>query len=157
MTPDQTARSYDQLASRWAGEEFDRSNGIAQHRRALQFAAHRHRALDAGCGSSGRIIDLLLTAGYEVEGLDISSEMLGLARERHPAVTFHQADICTWNVPGKYDFISAWDSIWHAPLAEHEGVLAKLCDALAPGGVLIFTTGGVDQPEDSVSSFMDHP
>lgn len=161
MTPHQIAQTYDHLASFWSGEEFHRENGIAQHRRALQFVqaseAAVRQALDVGCGSSGRIIELLLQAGFETEGLDISAEMIRLARQRHPEVVFHQADVCTWELPQQYDFISAWDSIWHVPLAEHEGLLKKLCAGLNPGGVLIFTGGGLDAPNEKSNEMMGQP
>lgn len=60
-------------------------------------------------------------------------------------------------MPKRYDFISAWDSIWHAPLAEHEGILQKLCGGLKPGGVLIFTSGGLDAPEGRTNELMGQP
>jgi trans-aconitate methyltransferase len=44
--------------------------------------------------------------------------MVELAKARHPQVKFHRADIRRWAFPGKYDVISAWDSIWHLPLAD---------------------------------------
>ncbi|WP_394795999.1 class I SAM-dependent methyltransferase [Armatimonas sp.] len=146
MTTTQTAASYDQIAQHWAEESFNHENGIAQHERALHFAPPTGRALDVGCGSSGRILSLLQKHGYDAEGLDFSTAMLTLARQRHPDTVFHHADICTWEFPHAYDFISAWDSIWHVPLTQHSAVLEKLCAALAPGGVLIFTSGGVDVP-----------
>lgn len=148
MEPSLTATSYDALAQHWASGGVDPRNGIRQHERALQFSRHAGRALDIGCGSSGRIIDLLLSRRFEVEGLDLSTQMLALARARHPKVVFHHADICTWEFPCPYDFISAWDSIWHVPLTLQQAVLQKLCAALQPGGVLIFTTGGVDVPSE---------
>ncbi len=157
MTPQQTAGSYDKLASHWNDSTFDRSNGMAQHKTAFQFAARKRNAIDIGCGSSGRIINLLISEGFEAEGLDISAEMIRMAWERHPAVLFHQADICAWAFPQKYDFISAWDSIWHAPLATHEAILTKLCDALTDGGVLIFTSGGVDKQGEGTNPFLGVP
>lgn len=107
MNPEDIAASYDRIAPYWDGPGFNRNNGIAQHERALQFRAGPGVALDVGCGSSGRIIDLLRNSGLEAEGLDLSGEMLRLARRRHPDVQFYQADICTWVMPRKYDFISA--------------------------------------------------
>ena len=104
MTPREIAQSYDQLASHWDGEKFNRQNGIAQHERALQFSPQKRHAIDIGCGSSGRIIELLLAAGFATEGLDISPEMLRRAQVRHPQQLFHLADICTWEFPQKYDF-----------------------------------------------------
>ncbi len=157
MNPQEIAENYNKLASYWSGDQFNRENGIAQHQKALQFLSNKRNAIDIGCGSSGRFIDLMLEAGFEVEGLDISPEMLRLAKEKHPKVEFHLADICAWEFPRKYDFISAWDSIWHAPLVCHEQILMKLCDGLADGGVLIFTSGGIDRPGDSTNPCMGQP
>ena len=126
MTSIDVAAGYDQLADLWNSDEFDRSNGIAQHKRAVAFCDQQRRALDVGCGSSGRIIELLQQHGFAVEGVDFSPRMLELAGKRHPQVTFHHADICDWGLPHQYDLISAWDSIWHVPLAQHEAVLRKL-------------------------------
>jgi len=152
MTPDETAASYDLLAERIAN--VPRTYGIAQHERAIAFARDKRRALDVGCGSSGRIVELLEKHGFVVEGLDVSRRMVELARQRHPAVPFHHADICEWKLPGKFDLISAWDSIWHVPLARHEGVLRRLMEGLNPGGVLIFSMGGLDEPAEKRDAAM---
>jgi 2-polyprenyl-3-methyl-5-hydroxy-6-metoxy-1,4-benzoquinol methylase len=157
MTPEEVGKSYDLLAERWNSESFPRQNGIDAHRRAMAFIECGNTALDIGCGSNGRFIDLLLEANYQLEGLDISPKMIELAKKRHPQITFHQADICHWNFPKQYDFITAWDSIWHIPLNEQASVLNKIFAALSPGGVLIFTTGGLDQPSDTQDSTMGPP
>lgn len=157
MTPDEVARSYDVLAEHWASERFPQHNGIAAHRRAVGFAPRRGKALDVGCGGSGRIIALLLEQGFDAEGVDLSERMLELARRRHPGVTFYRADVCQWQVPGRYGFISAWDSIWHVPLGQQEAVLRKLLAALAPEGVCIFTIGGLDAPGEKQDAAMGVP
>ncbi len=157
MTPKQTAETYNQIAQYWDCPEFDKNNGIAQHKRALQFVSGIGCALDIGCGSSGRIIDFLLNHGFDTEGLDFSTEMLKLARQHHPEVTFHQADICLWSFPRQYDFISAWDSIWHVPLLQQTAVLSKICSGLKRGGVVIFTTGGVDQADEVTNHCFGQP
>jgi trans-aconitate methyltransferase len=154
MTPAEIARSYDQLADQWNSDDFPRHNGIQQHERAIAFARNRRCALDVGCGSSGRIVDLLQSHGFEVEGLDVSSRMIELAKRRHPAVAFHQADICEWELPKKYDLISAWDSIWHVQLSQQAGVLRKLLNGLSSGGICIFTMGGLDAPSEKIDSAM---
>jgi len=157
MTPQEVATSYDAIADRWASEGFSREYGIEQHKRALGFSENRGKALDVGCGSSGRLLDLMISEGFEPEGVDISQRMLGLARQRHPEITFYHEDICEWEIRGKYDFISAWDSIWHIPLEDHQQVLTKLLGALSPDGVLIFSTGGVDSPSETRDSAMGPP
>ncbi len=157
MTPDQIANSYDELADHWNSDEFPRSNGIEQHERAIAFVEERGAALDVGCGSSGRVIDLLTNNGFNAEGIDVSPRMIELARRRHPGVEFHLADIRDWTFARTYDFISAWDSIWHVPLADQEPVLTKILQGLNRGGVCIFTTGGVDAAEEKTDSAMGPP
>jgi len=154
MTPNEIANSYDQLAAHWNSDTFPRDNGIEQHKRALAFLKEGRCALDIGCGSSGRIIDLLISRGFDVEGLDISTVMIELAKQRHPNVTFHHGDICEWEFPRKYDFISAWDSICHVPLVQQAPVLKKILHGLTSGGVFIFTTGGLDAPSEKVDLAM---
>jgi trans-aconitate methyltransferase len=154
MSPIEIAASYDQLTDHWNSDEFPRTNGVKQHERAIAFLKEKHHALDIGCGSSGRIIDLLKSHGIDVEGLDVSPRMIELAKQRHPDVTFHHADICEWSFHKQYDFISAWDSIWHIPLAHHEQVLKKILQGLSPGGVCVFTAGGLDAPSEKVDSAM---
>jgi 2-polyprenyl-3-methyl-5-hydroxy-6-metoxy-1,4-benzoquinol methylase len=153
MDSSELAISYDAIAHQWL-EPHLATNGIHQHERALKFRPGGGLALDVGCGCNGRFLRLLASHGYEVEGLDVSEKMIALARERDPEVTFYHADVCAWEPPRRYDFITAWDSIWHVPLAQSEGVLRKLCGALAPGGVFIFTTGGLDGPEEKRDSSM---
>lgn len=157
MSPDEVARSYDQIAHRWDGDGFPRDNGMPQHERAVAFTPLRGRALDIGCGSSGRLIDLLLGHGFRPEGLDLSARMLHLARRRHPHLTFHHADIRTWPLPCGYDFISAWDSIWHVPLADQEAVLWKMLRGLNPGGVAIFSLGGTTGRSEITNTYMGPP
>ena len=157
MRASEIAASYDALAQQWASSEFNRADGVAAHRRALQFVRHRRVALDGGCGSSGRLVDLLIAEGFEVEGLDLSEEMIRLARLRHPKVVFHHTDVCSWLPTREYDFITAWDSIWHVLLGSQRDVLSKLCSALAPGGIIIFTAGGLDEPSETRDSHMGVP
>lgn len=156
MHPTEVGRSYDSIAHQWQDPEIQLS-GLAQHERALQFTKAQGYALDVGCGCNGRFIDLLNNSGFHVEGVDISEKMIALARQRHPNINFYYNDICTWTLPRKYDFITGWDSIWHVPLGEQERVLQKLCDGLTQNGVLIFTTGGVDEPGEVHDSCMGPP
>ena len=157
MTPEQTATTYDAIARHWDCPEFDRTSGIWQHELALQFVSRFGEALDIGCGSSGRIIHLLLGRGFRVEGVDVSQEMLRRALRHHPYLRFHRADVCSWAFPRQYDFISAWDSLWHIPLHRQLDALRKICGGLASGGVLIFTTSGVEQADEITHSRFGQP
>lgn len=157
MTPEQTAASYDKISRHWDHDGFDNSYGISQHERALGFVSSFGNALDVGCGSNPRIISLLLQKGFDVEALDLSTEMLKRARRHHPGVKFHCADIRNWKFQKSFDFISAWDSIWHVPLQDQPGVIRKLCGGLSNKGVLIFTTGGVYEADEVTNPCFGQP
>jgi len=142
MKPEETGSHYDRIAPLWQKQHSYSTYGIAALERAITFVESKSIALDIGCGSSGRFIEVLIRSGFTPIGVDISAEMISLARERHPKVTFYMEDICTWQFPQKYDLISAWDSTFHLPLAEQKPVLKKMCEGLNAHGVVLFTCGG---------------
>lgn len=146
MTPQQTGEAYDRIARRWR-ENTPESYGMAALDRALRLVKTRGRALDVGCGSTGRFLSRFVAEGFVAEGVDVSPEMIALARERNPGAVFYLGDISQWEPPGVFDLVTAWDSTFHLPLAEQEPVTRKLCAALAPGGVLLFTCGGTPAGE----------
>ncbi|MCF6437601.1 class I SAM-dependent methyltransferase [Pseudoalteromonas sp. MMG022] len=154
MNPQDIGKAYDEITFRWESEEFNRLNGIEAHRRALVFAHNKGKALDVGCGCTGRFIDLLQSEGFSPEGVDVSEKMLSLAKARHPDVVFHHRDICQWVIEQQYDFITAWDSMWHVPLKHQAQVLKKLLASLNQGGVLIFSFGGTVAPDEHTNNAM---
>ncbi len=154
MNPHDIGKAYNQITHLWESEGFNRNNGIDQHRRAIAFVKNRGKALDVGCGCTGLFIDLLLSEDFSPEGIDISEKMITLAEKRHPEIKFLQQDICEWDIPEKYDFITAWDSIWHIPLNQQDKVLRKLVSCLNTNGVLIFSCGGIDEEGEHTDDFM---
>ena len=108
---------------------------------AISYCKVKGTALDVGCGSGGRIIRKLEQNGFNVTGIDASSKMIEIAKANHAPAEFFVADICDWETNQKYDFIVAWDSIFHLPLAMHSDVVPKLCRMLQKDGVLIYTFG----------------
>ena len=144
MEPRKTGRLYDKIACWWNDQQSKSTAGLQFVRRVIRLCAHRGRALDVGCGSGGRIIALLLDAGFQVVGIDVSEAMVELARKHHPGSRFIHGDICEWQPQEKYNAIIAWDSIFHVPYHAQCQVLEKLCGALAKGGAIVFTVGGVD-------------
>lgn len=154
MKPKDIGQAYNRITHLWQSDSFDSTNGIEQHRRAIAFSKNKGVALDVGCGCTGRFIDLLLDEGFEPEGLDVSDEMLKLAEEKHPDITFYDEDICEWALPKTYDFITAWDSIWHIPLDQQVNVLTKLLSGLNSGGVFIFSCGGLDDENEHTDDAM---
>jgi len=113
MTPNEIGKAYDRIAEFWDGDRFNRENGIEAYRKALRMAPEGGRALDIGCGCSGRFFDLLRDSGYEPEGVDVSQDMVRRAKLRHPDVEIAWADFLDWESEILYLLLTAWDSIWH--------------------------------------------
>jgi len=160
MDASRIACAYDLLAERWLDDQFNQANGIEQHRRALAFLADESGreadswALNVGCGCNTRFNPLMHARGLKIEGIDLSERMLALARAADPEVVLHHADAVSWQPQRQYRFITAWDSIWHVQLAEQCALLRKLMHALTPGGIFIFSSGGLDEPGEHVDTYM---
>ncbi|MDZ4185492.1 MAG: class I SAM-dependent methyltransferase [Desulfuromonadales bacterium] len=141
MKPQELGKKYDKIAQWWHEQHQDSRYGMKQLDMALKFASEGRLALDVGCGAGGRIIRKLEEQGFAVTGLDVSEAMVNLAHRHHPDASFLVQDICTWETDKTFDFIIAWDSIFHLPLHMHQPVIDKLCTLLKMNGVLIYTFG----------------
>ncbi len=153
MKPEVTGEKYNRIAEWWRQQHEASGYGVEQLRRAVTWVTNRKRALDVGCGSSGRFINELQEHGFQVDGIDISEEMIRHARELHPESEFAVADISQWKTETEYDLVCAWDSTFHLPLDLHEAALKNMCNALAPGGVVMFTCGGSHEPSKISGTF----
>jgi len=154
MDPKCLGEIYDLMADDWQDDRFDQRNGINQHRKALEFLECEGISLNVGCGCNTRFNPLLREKGLKIEGLDVSSKMVQLARQCEPDALYYEADICNWTPAHSYMFITAWDSVWHVPLSQQVGVMSKLLGALAPGGVCIFSAGGLSAEREHYDSTM---
>ena len=82
----------------------------------------------------------LLARHYRVTGVDLSSAMLTIAREKIPNVPLLRQDISKLRVSGEFDvIICIFDTMNHLTRFEQwREVFRRARKALAPGGVFIF-------------------
>jgi trans-aconitate methyltransferase len=154
MKPETIGKKYNKVAHWWHKHHQNSTYGIKQIERAIHYCKNHQNALDVGCGSGGRIIDKLLQTGFNVKGIDVSENMLELAKVNHPNVEFELTDVCKWESKEKFDLIIAWDSIFHLPMVDQEAVVSKLCNHLKTDGILIYTFGD-DYGDKEDYSFID--
>jgi SAM-dependent methyltransferase len=108
---------------------------------------------DAGCGP-GRIGAHLARLGLDVMGVDVSPEMIAIARGWYPALRFTTASMGALPLPDDaLAGIVAWYSIIHAPPGAVPGYLAEFARVLRPGGFLL--TAFFEADGDTVTEF-DH-
>ena len=141
MDPSKLGKKYDKIAQWWHDQYFNSEYGVQQFSTAIGFTSGSGKALDVGCGAGGRFVRIMEKNGLSVTGIDVSEEMIKLASKNHPQHVFLHQDICHWEAEEAFDFIVAWDSIFHLPLAMQAPVVTKLCNLLSSNGVLMYTFG----------------
>jgi len=96
-------------------------------------------ALDLGCGT-GVLCEALHAQGIDTLGLDLSREMIDIARQRSPQLRYMVADIVSMRPDRQFDLATCTgDAINHiADLADVGRVFANVNAALNPGGLFVF-------------------
>jgi ubiquinone/menaquinone biosynthesis C-methylase UbiE len=126
---------FDRLAL-LSGEEWGH-NGHYHDFLARHLPEPCREALEIGCGT-GAFSRLLAKASERVLALDLSPNMIGLARERSarfPNIEFEVADVLTRELPAeKFDCVATIATLHHLPFEE---VLPKIKNSLKAGGVLL--------------------
>lgn len=95
--------------------------------------------LEIGCGS-GHLASRFTAAGYGYTGVDLSPQMLDLARQRCPAARFELADMRTIQLNQTFDavLITARSLSYILTNAEVLGTFRQLAGHLTPTGTLHF-------------------
>jgi ubiquinone/menaquinone biosynthesis C-methylase UbiE len=92
-------------------------------------------ALDAACGT-GRHAEHLASLGHSVVGIDLSAEMLSLAKTKVPLGEFQQGDLRAMPfADGTFDLAVCGLALTHAP--DLDEAFAELARVVRPGGRLI--------------------
>jgi SAM-dependent methyltransferase len=142
---DATRRSYDAVAETYAKLFGDELAGKPLDRALLAAFAETVSGpvADLGCGP-GHVTAYLHRLGCEAFGVDLSPEMVAVARRAYPALSFSVGDLTQLDITsGSLGGIVAFYSIIHLPLDRLPVALAEFARVLAPGGrvLLAFQTG----------------
>lgn len=114
----------------------------AESARLQAFIAHYKRSagndlLDAACGTGSHIP--YLRAAYRVEGLDYSDEMLAIARQKNPGITFHHASMVDFRLDRQYDVITClFSAIGYVETLDNlSQTIQTFARHLKPGGIAL--------------------
>jgi ubiquinone/menaquinone biosynthesis C-methylase UbiE len=103
------------------------------------------RVIDVGCGTGRPVAEVLVGAGHQVTGYDVSPTMVEIARRQVPGARFEVGDLRTLTQPtAGWDAVVASYSLLQLTRAQIDAALAKFADWLAPGGIFLLVTVPVD-------------
>src|SRR5579875_1447042 len=97
------------------------------------------RMLDVCCGS-GHVTQELVRRGYQVTGIDASSELIAIARRTMPEADFRVQDARALRLEARYAAaLSTFDSLNHMlSLDDLRQVFSRVHEVLDPGGIFVF-------------------
>ena len=136
--------SYDKIALRWTDE---RKESFVS-KLVIEFANEVKpfgRILDIGCGSGIPHAAYLCDKGFSLTGIDASEKMIDIARTNNfRNAIFEVCDVLEYNPPGTFEGILAWDSLFHLPYHQQDGIYQRIADWLNKGGWFLFSHRGAD-------------
>jgi SAM-dependent methyltransferase len=146
-------RAYDAVADLYASLFSDMLANLPLERALLTAFADLVKAggagpvADIGCGP-GHLTAHLRALGLTAFGVDLSPEMIALARRAHPDLRFDEGSMTALDLAdGELDGILAHFSTIHTPPGDLPAVLTEFHRVLAPGGHLLLGFFPGDDPE----------
>jgi len=138
---------YDRLTERYVQER----GRIVNWREVKAFSSllpEKARVFDAGSGPGIPIAEFLVQSGYEVVGLDISSEMVSAARKNVPGATFLQGNMAETDLPSEsFDGVISCYAIIHNPRENHADIFKSFHRVLKPRGVMLVSVASWEWEE----------
>ena len=95
--------------------------------------------LDVACGTGVLFPDYLNRQVASLTAIDISPEMVKIAKGKFPQVIVHCGDVLTADLGRKFDAIMVYNAFPHFP--DPDALIAKLSGLLNPGGTLTVAHG----------------
>lgn len=137
MEKELTKKSYN-IGATQLSEKFEafRAERAADIDHVFEFV-HKENpdVLELGCGD-GRDATAILRHTSNYTGVDYSTELLKIARQKNPDATFIEGDVETLEFPDNIDVVIALASLIHMDRSHLQDVLHRLHLHLAPGGLV---------------------
>ena len=100
---------------------------------------HIRTCLDLGCGT-GVLCETLRNGGIDAAGVDLSENMIAIARARNPEIRYEVGDMVTYRLPQSVDLVTCTgDALNHIlRLEDVARIFANVHESLNPGGWFVF-------------------
>ena len=108
---------------------------------AISYLKPEAKILDLGCGMGEPIGKYFIDKGYQLTGIDGSSKLIDLAKNRFPQAEFMVGDMRKVSLKEKFDLVIAWNSFFHLSKDDQRLMFKIFEEHLNSGGILMFTSG----------------
>jgi ubiquinone/menaquinone biosynthesis C-methylase UbiE len=138
---------YDKIGSHYTEErgKFDNWKEVRAFCSALPGKA---KVLDAGSGTGIPIARYLIQEGFEVVGIDLSKNMVSVARKNVPEAEFMQMNMAAIDLPpASFDGLISCYAIFHVPREKHAAIFRSFHSLLKPRGVMLVTVASCEWEE----------
>ena len=129
---------FDNLAPWWDDEQIRSDEIIGKILDGAEVGPGKD-VLDVACGTGVLFPDYLARNVKSLTAIDISPEMVRIAREKFPGITVLCGDVEDMDFGGKFDCIVVYNAFPHFP--EPARLVERLSGLLNPGGTLTVAHG----------------
>lgn len=129
---------FDRMAPQWDGDMI-RHDDVIQKILDVAHVLPGADVLDVACGTGVLFPDYLERKVGSLTGIDISPEMVKIAREKFPQIEVLCGDVEEVEFDKKFDCIVVYNAFPHFPNPEH--LIQVLSDLLKPDGTLTIAHG----------------
>lgn len=136
----QTINTYNKSALAHAKKFNDMGARVDDIKKTFSYIKKQNpKTVEIGCGS-GRDAKEIVKYTNDFIGIDLSAEMIKLARESVPGVKFELADLETYNFPKNTDVCFSFASILHSDRESIKILLGNICRSLSNQGVIFISS-----------------
>jgi len=111
------------------------------HERFIDALPENATVLDLGSGGGSPVAMNLVARGRRVTGVDSSTTLISLCRNRLPDQEWIVADMRSVSLGRRFNGVLAWDSFFHLTPDDQRGMFCVFATHAAKGTVLMFNTG----------------
>lgn len=130
---------YNKIASQYAANIAGRAN-LTHLGEFISHLASNSYILDAG-SAGGRDSKIFYDKGFRITGIDLSKNLLAIAKKKYPEINFKQADIRSLPFnKNTFDAIWARAILHHLEKQEMPVCLREFHRALKPKGIIFIST-----------------
>ena len=127
---------YDKIAKKYTERFFNDFSDRNFVNNFLALLSRKAKILDVGCGP-GNFTEYFIRKGYTVEGIDLSKEMIKMAKQKVPQGSFKIMDLRKLKYSREsFDGVFSAYSLIHIPKRDINSTLKEFNKVLRPKGLL---------------------